>query len=102
PELRRLARWPWLRADDARRDRQDDLRLVGRIAPRAKQAADDRNVPEPRDVVRVTRVLIVDQAREDLCLPIAQAQDRARITCADLVRERTVGPRYLFQDRTHF
>src|SRR5207302_1782028 len=76
---------PRLHADDARRDRQHDLVLLVVGDMRAEEAREDRDVAETRDGVGGTRVGLLDEPREDLRLPVLEAQHRVGVARANLV-----------------
>src|SRR5207302_1663756 len=102
PELGRIARRPRLHADDARRDRQHDLVLLVVGVMRAEEAREDRDVAKTRDGIAGTRVGLLDERREDLRLPVLEAQQRVGIARGNLVGDGSRGGGNLLQDRAHF
>src|SRR6185312_16620960 len=88
PELGVVARGTRLHAHDARRDRQHDLILLDVGVIQAEELAEDWDVTQAGDFGGVARVGVGYQAGEDLGLAVLQAQQRARIARADLIRDR--------------
>ena len=85
PELDVVGGGVRLHADDARSHRQHDLVLLPVGMMRAEQVRKNRNLPEQRDAVGGACIGRLDEASEDLRLPVLQPQQRVRVARADLV-----------------
>jgi hypothetical protein len=61
---------------DPRRQRQHDIGLLGLTTVVREQSADEWEVAEPGDAFEHTTLVVSDQASQQVCLTVLQANDR--------------------------
>ena len=82
--------------------RKNDLGLFCVTLMAGKESSKYRQLAESRDLVGRARIVVVDEAGEDLILPVLQPKYRRSGPGSDLICDRPLRCRQLVGDVAHF